>query len=146
MPKLLTRALSGSLTETPPCDFGNPENNVLLSQEVTPGELKANCDRYWQLLQTQAPALADTMIRASSFTADSLQQLLSAHPDATFFRVYYGVRENGEHLLFMGPVQEEEETVASFTTESEESLYVENCCHCPPRLNCPKDELLEWGN
>ena len=84
------------------------------------------------------------MIRASSFTADSLQQLLQAHPGAAFFRVYYGVRENGEHLLFIGAVQEE--TVTAFASKSGESLYVENCCHCPPRLNCPQDELLEWGD
>lgn len=145
MPKLLTKTPAGSFTETPPCDFGNPEKNVLHSQDVTPEELKANCDRYWQLLQAQAPSLADTMIRASTFTAESVRQLLSAHPDANFFRVYYGVRENGEHLLFMGPAQEDD-TAVSPAAGSEESLYVENCCHCPPRMNCPKDELLTWGD
>lgn len=140
MPTLLTRQVEASLDQTPPCNFSDPTQNVFQEQQVTIEELEARCARYQQLLASLQPPQDQTMIRAANFTTDSVQLLLQQSPNSTFIRVYYGIDENGEHMLFMAPVTETGSLVAE-----EETVYVEACCACPPLRNCPEDELLE-GN
>jgi hypothetical protein len=68
-----------------------------------------------------------------------VRQLLDQSPGSAFIRVYYGIEENGEHRLFMAPVAEAGTLTMAQTTDM---LFVDDCCHCPPRLNCPADALL----
>ncbi len=138
MPTLLTRQTEALLEDVQPCNFSDSEQNQLVAQQVTIEELRNRCDRYKKLLTSLQPAQDTTMIRAANFTTDSILQMIQQSPTSAFIRVYYGIDETGEHRLFMAPVTE-----AGTLAAEEDTLYVDDCCRCPPLLNCPADELLE---
>lgn len=138
MPKLITRQTDSLQKQDQPCNFEDLSQNIFEEQEITIEELKKRCARYRELLASLQPSQEQTMIQASNFTTESVLQLIQRSPGSAFIRVYYGIEENGEHRLFMAPVSE----AGNLVTE-DSSIYVDDCCHCPPRLNCPADELLE---
>lgn len=138
MPTLLTRSNDASSPEFP-CNFSDPSQNQLVALQVTLEELQARCARYRTLLSSLLPSQEHIMIQAANFTTDSVRQLLAHSPDSAFIRVYYGIEENGEHRLFMAPVSG---AGTLSEPETEDLLFVDDCCHCPPRRNCPADELL----
>ncbi|WP_207436056.1 hypothetical protein [Sabulibacter ruber] len=142
MPILLTRNVDNSMSgpEPGPCDFSGSTPNVMVEQPVPLGELKARCDRYRQYLASLQPSQEDTMMRAANFTTESVLRLIQQYPASSFIRVYYGIGEDGRHVIFMGAVQGE----PSFARTEAEALYVDDCCLCPPRLNCQEDGLLAW--
>ncbi|PRY09840.1 hypothetical protein CLV24_11744 [Pontibacter ummariensis] len=138
MPILLTRQKDDVLAKSQPCDFSDPSLNQIVEQQTTIEEMKKRCDRYKQLLASLQPPQDNTMIRAANFTTDSVLQMIQQSPSSSFIRVYYGIEESGEHVLFMAPVTE-----AGTLAAEEETIYVDDCCRCPPLSNCPADGLLE---
>ncbi|MFB9862737.1 hypothetical protein [Rufibacter immobilis] len=135
MPKLLTP--TSREAQTPLCQFSQPTQNVLEEQQVPMEELKARCDRYYDHLSALQPPQENIMLRAANFTVASIQQMIQASPDSAFIRVYYGIKENGEHELFMVPVNPD-----GTPDSNADTVYVDNCCACPPMGNCSNDELL----
>ncbi|WP_242917392.1 hypothetical protein [Pontibacter liquoris] len=135
MPRLITR--NTTETKEQPCHFTDLSQNVFLEEQVTIEALQARCARYRDLLASLQPPQENTMIRAANFTTDSVLQLIQQSPTSAFIRVYYGLDENGEHLLFMAPVSD-----AGTLAMTEETIYVDDCCRCPPMGNCPEDPLL----
>jgi len=138
MPTLITRATSDSLEQESPCNFNDLTQNKFVEQKITSSDLQQRCARYADLLASLQPSQLGTMLQAANFTTDSVLQLIQQNPGSAFLRVYYGIDETGEHRLFMGPVSDS----SSVTAMDEETLYVDDCCHCPPMGNCPNDELL----
>lgn len=138
MPTLITRKTDNLQEQAQPCNFSDLSQNEFVEVEVSLEELRARCTRYKDYLAALQPPQDGTMIRAANFTTDSVLQMIQQNPSSSFIRVYYGIEENGEHRLFMAPVND----VSSLTTETE-LTYVDDCCRCPPRMNCPEDELLE---
>ncbi|ARS35755.1 hypothetical protein [Pontibacter actiniarum] len=139
MATLLTRQTDAS-SQQPSCNFTDPAQAQMVALQVPLEELQARCARYRTLLASLQPSQEHTMIQAANFTTDSVRQLLEQSPDSAFIRVYYGIEEDGTHRLFMAPVTE---PMALSATEAADMLFVDDCCHCPPRLNCPADELLD---
>ena len=137
MPILISPKVESLQMQTSSCSFHNPAQNEFTTQQVTMEELKERCDRYAKLLASLQPPQDATMIRAANFTTDSVLQMLQQYPGSTFIRVYYGIDEAGNHLLFMAPVPDSESQIAQ-----EDTIYVDGCCHCPPMGNCPNDGLL----
>lgn len=151
MPKLITRKVH---MQDEPCNFTDLSQNDFVEQHVPLTELKMRCTRYKDYLAALQPPQENIMVRAASFTVDSVLQVIQKNPQAAFIRVYNGIDENGQHLLFMAPVTQTGSTteeVASFSTTeesttstSEEEITVaDSCCECPPLRNCQGDELLE---
>lgn len=134
MPTLITPKTN---EQDAPCNYSSLSQNVFEERHVTIDELKQRCARYKELLDSlQAPE--ESMIRAANFTTDSVLMMLQQNPSSSFIRVYFGIEENGKPVLFMTPVTE----AGTLSTE-DETIYVDDCCACPPRLNCPEDEILE---
>jgi len=157
MPKLITRKKNSATVQAEPCNFIDPSQNAFVEQQVPLDEFKARCARYYDYLAALQPPQENTMIRAANFTTDAVLRLLQQNPASAFIRVYYGIDANGEHGLFMAPVPEETAATAAGGTDlpaagtatseeaaADELLYVDDCCVCPPRLNCPRDGLLAW--
>lgn len=138
MANLLTRPSEAASPQTP-CNFTDPAQAQLVHQQVSLETLQARCARYRALLASLQPSQEHSMIQAANFTTDSVRQLLAQSPGSAFIRVYYGIEENGTHRLFMAPVTDAAESAVASAADM---LYVDDCCHCPPRLNCPADELL----
>lgn len=133
MPTLITRKTE---EQDMSCNYSDLTQNIFVEQQVTIEDLKKRCARYKELLDSlQAPE--NSMIRAANFTSESVLQMLQQSPSSAFIRVYYGIEENGEHVLFMAPVTE-----AGTLTTANDTIYVDSCCECPPLRNCPEDELL----
>ena len=110
------------------------------------------CTRYRDYLASLQPPQDQVMIRAANFSVESILQIIQEKPEAAFVRVYYGIEADGRHLLFMTPVSDAGtatapsayDTLAATSSATEEDLvFADECCHCPPRLNCPKDVLIE---
>ncbi|MBA9077450.1 hypothetical protein [Rufibacter quisquiliarum] len=135
MPKLLTA--SATETQSPLCQFTQPTQNESEGQQVPVAELKARCDRYYHYLAALQPPQENTMLRAANFTVASILEMLQESPQSNFIRVYYGIKENGEHELFMAPI-----TADGTPDTSEEAVYADDCCACPPMSNCSNDEFL----
>ncbi|MBB6611769.1 hypothetical protein H7F15_12025 [Pontibacter sp. Tf4] len=138
MPTLITRKTDGLQEQTQPCNFSDVNQNEFVELDVTHEELRQRCARYKAYLAALQPPQDNTMIRAANFTTDSVLQMIQQSPGSAFIRVYYGIEENGEHRLFMAPVND----ANSLTTETD-LTYVDDCCRCPPLLNCPADDLME---
>lgn len=140
MPTLITRKTDNLLDQdqTQPCNFSDLSQNEFVEVQIPLEELRERCARYRDYLAALQPPQDTLMIRAANFTTDSVLQMIQQNPGSAFIRVYYGIEATGEHRLFMAPVME----ANSLTTETD-LTYVDDCCRCPPRLNCPEDELLE---
>ncbi len=137
MPKLLTREVEDSLKQPEPCNLSAPAENVMVEQQVPIEEFKERCDRYLKLLSSLQLPQQNTMVRAANFTTESVLQMIQSSPGSSFIRVYYGIDANGEHGLFMAPISE-----AGSLDTNEETVYVDDCCACPPLGNCQDDPLL----
>ena len=144
MPKLLKRKKEDQQEKSLPCNFSEPSMNVMVAEQTTIEELRQRCARYLELLKSLQPSQENVMIRATNFTVGSVQQLIQDNPDSTFLRVYYGIEETGEHIMFMGAVTEGAMATASAEGTPEAGTdYVDTCCSCPPMGDCKNDELLE---
>jgi len=139
MPTLLTRKKDNLQEQAQPCNFSDAAQNELIEMPTSLEELRKRCARYEELLSSLQPPQGNSMIRAANFTTDSVLKLVQQSPASSFIRVYYGIDERGKHLLFMAPVKQD-----GMLAAEEDTIYADDCCACPPRLNCPPDELLEW--
>ncbi|TXK33749.1 hypothetical protein FVR03_18775 [Pontibacter qinzhouensis] len=137
MPKLLTKVMQEGQPQADPCDFTDLSRNDLTETAVTLQELRDRCDRYKTYLASLQPPQGDIMIRAANFTTESVLRMIGHSPDSPFIRVYYGIGDDGRHLLFLAPVQQ-----AGVLAKGDNTIYVDDCCACPPIRNCPGDELL----
>lgn len=138
MPTLLTRKKDDLQEQAQPCNFSDAAQNELIAMPTSLEMLKKRCARYEELLSSLQPPQENSMIRAASFTTDSVLKMIRQSPASSFIRVYYGIEASGEHLLFMAPVKQD-----GMLAAEEDTLYVDDCCRCPPLRNCPEDPLVE---
>lgn len=138
MPRLFTRPKNKLNRSTAPYDFKNASREEFEMQQTTIEELKARCDRYEAMLATLSSPVRAKMLRATNFRADAVADMLAQHPGYTFIRIYNGIDEQGNHLMFMAPAGHDG---ASFTEE--DTIWLDDCCRCPPMGNCPADPILD---
>ncbi|WP_192822816.1 hypothetical protein [Rufibacter sp. LB8] len=153
---LVTRRLEDSQKQADPCNFSEPTANVMVEQQIPIEDLKLRCDRYKDYLAALQPPQDNLMIRASNFTTDSVLQLIQANPGSAFIRVYYGIKEDGQHVFFMGAVEDSTSLLTQDTSVSSvestdtggetpgDPTYIDDCCSCPPRGGCQDDPLITW--
>jgi hypothetical protein len=134
------------------CDYQHPEKTLLVpitdtDQETVIEKLKKRCKKFKDnVLPAVNHPHKDSMIRAANFLAKpipskpelrSVLDMIQQNEDILHIRVYYGVDENGEHVFFMVPIRE-----GGMIIEKADTIFLDNCCHCPPMSNCPNDQLL----
>ena len=138
MPTLFTRPKNKLNRASALYNFKNAAAEKFEMQQTTIEELKARCDRYAAMLATLSSPLRAKMVRATNFRADAVADLLAQNPDYAFIRIYNGIDEHGNHLLFMAPAGHDG---ASITEE--DTIWLDDCCRCPPMGNCPSDPILD---
>jgi hypothetical protein len=145
MPTLWTRLKSKDTDATPACDFQTLENNQFITIESTSQDpilekLKKRCKKFKEELIDTSPH-KEKIIRAANFKLNgdrSVMEMIKKNPNMFFLRVYYGIDDNGEHVCFLSLTPEDNPNVSIA-----DPIFLDNCCHCPPMSNCPKDQLLE---
>jgi hypothetical protein len=117
-------------------------SSVRTTRDVELKEIKVYADAYRSALDTLPSAVAgfkNKVLLAANFLVDDVVKIIDQNKDdLLFLRVYVGINEDGDHALFIAPVDKSKHVIVKDGT-----FYTTECCGYPPhKLNFIGDPIL----